>query len=95
MDSSRIAPLTVFASTRSAVAFRKTKDYGALHCLEKYHLTTLPVDGASAQRQAHPWLGGIRRCQTSNTPDDELAAMIHADLSQMDGCPQQGVRVSV
>jgi hypothetical protein len=26
---------------------------------------------------------------------DELAAMIHADLSQMDGCPQQGVRVTV
>ena len=26
---------------------------------------------------------------------EELAAMIHADLSQMDGCPQQGVTVTV
>jgi hypothetical protein len=26
---------------------------------------------------------------------DELAAMIHADLSQMDGCPKQGVKVTV
>ena len=25
----------------------------------------------------------------------ELAAMIHADLSQMDGCPSKGVRVTV
>jgi hypothetical protein len=27
--------------------------------------------------------------------EDELAAMIHADLSQMDGCPQLGVKVTV
>lgn len=27
--------------------------------------------------------------------EDELAAMIHADLSQMDGCPQRGVKVTV
>jgi hypothetical protein len=26
---------------------------------------------------------------------EELAAMIHADLSQMDGCPKQGVTVTV
>jgi hypothetical protein len=26
---------------------------------------------------------------------EELAAMIHADLSQMDGCPEQGVTVTV
>jgi len=26
---------------------------------------------------------------------DELSAMIHSDLSQMDGCPPQEVRVSV
>jgi hypothetical protein len=26
---------------------------------------------------------------------EELAAMIHADLSQMDGCPKEGVRVTV
>jgi hypothetical protein len=26
---------------------------------------------------------------------EDLAAMIHADLSQMDGCPQQGVTVTV
>jgi hypothetical protein len=26
---------------------------------------------------------------------EELAAMIHADLSCMDGCPQQGVSVTV
>ena len=26
---------------------------------------------------------------------EELAAMIHADLSKMDGCPQQGVAVTV
>jgi hypothetical protein len=26
---------------------------------------------------------------------DELAAMIHADLSQVEGCPQQGVEVTV
>jgi len=28
-------------------------------------------------------------------PNDELSAMIHADLSGMDGCPPQGARVSV
>jgi hypothetical protein len=28
-------------------------------------------------------------------PAEELAAMIHADLSHMDGCPQQGVSVTV
>ncbi|MBV9566553.1 MAG: hypothetical protein JO172_00300 [Hyphomicrobiales bacterium] len=27
--------------------------------------------------------------------EEELAAMIHADLSQMDGCPKQGVTVTV
>jgi hypothetical protein len=27
--------------------------------------------------------------------EDELAAMIHADLSHMDGCPQRGVTVTV
>jgi hypothetical protein len=26
---------------------------------------------------------------------EELAAMIHADLSRMDGCPQKGVSVTV
>jgi hypothetical protein len=26
---------------------------------------------------------------------EELAAMIHEDLSQMDGCPKQGVAVTV
>jgi hypothetical protein len=26
---------------------------------------------------------------------EELAAMIQADLSKMDGCPQQGVKVTV
>jgi hypothetical protein len=26
---------------------------------------------------------------------EELAAMIHADLSQMEGCPKQGVTVTV
>jgi hypothetical protein len=26
---------------------------------------------------------------------EELAAMIHADLSQMDGCPKHGVTVTV
>ena len=29
------------------------------------------------------------------TSAGELAAMIHADLSRMDGCPQQGVLVTV
>jgi hypothetical protein len=27
--------------------------------------------------------------------EEELAALIHADLSQMDGCPQDGVIVTV
>jgi uncharacterized protein involved in tolerance to divalent cations len=26
---------------------------------------------------------------------EELAAMIHTDLSRMDGCPQQGVQITV
>ncbi len=26
---------------------------------------------------------------------EELAAMIHADLSKMDGCPQRGIKVTV
>jgi hypothetical protein len=26
---------------------------------------------------------------------EELAAMIHADLSQIEGCPQQGISVTV
>lgn len=26
---------------------------------------------------------------------DEVAAMIHADLIQMDGCPKQGIKVTV
>jgi hypothetical protein len=26
---------------------------------------------------------------------EELAAMIHADLSKMDGCPRQGITVTV
>lgn len=36
----------------------------------------------------------LQRPKESKTAD-ELAAMIHADLSQMDGCPKQGVRVTV
>jgi hypothetical protein len=27
--------------------------------------------------------------------EDELATLIHADLSQMEGCPQEGVSVTV
>jgi hypothetical protein len=27
--------------------------------------------------------------------EDELAMLIHADLSQMEGCPQEGVSVTV
>jgi hypothetical protein len=36
----------------------------------------------------------LERPKTYKTVD-ELAAMIHADLSQMDGCPKQGVIVTV
>jgi hypothetical protein len=36
----------------------------------------------------------VERAKETKTAD-ELAAMIHADLSQMDGCPKQGVRVTV
>ena len=50
--------------------------------------------GTSAVNQFPQHPAPVNRVKQKKTPE-ELAAMIHQDLSQIEGCPQRGITVSV
>jgi hypothetical protein len=55
----------------------------------------IPVDvPTTSDEQAHRGLAPATPAKEMKT-EEELAAMIHQDLSQVEGCPQRGVTVTV